>query len=123
MVDKSVVELIHKYLFKLKLNGLNVSRAILYGSQVRGDFHEDSDIDLILISPEFENLCWSQEGLAWEVAQFLDWRIEPVLFGEHYFEEHDWHPLIDTVKREGIEICSEKPASVLPTPAGAGTVR
>jgi uncharacterized protein len=31
---------------------LNAEKIILYGSKARGDAHEDSDIDLLIISPE-----------------------------------------------------------------------
>jgi predicted nucleotidyltransferase len=76
----------------------------LYGSQARGTAREDSDIDLLLLSPDFDPLTAEQETRAWRTAFDIDWRIEPVLYGEKQYEENDWHPLILIAKREGIEI-------------------
>jgi predicted nucleotidyltransferase len=104
MVDQSVVELIQRLLRELRQASLPVSRAMLYGSHARGTASVESDIDVLLLSPAFDDATWEQEGLAWEIAQAIDWRIEPVLCGEVFYEKEDWHPLVDTVKREGFEI-------------------
>lgn len=37
----------------LKEQGLKVDKIILFGSQARGDAREDSDIDLLVVSPDF----------------------------------------------------------------------
>ena len=81
-----------------------MSRAILFGSCARGTPHPESDIDLLILSPDFEDLKWSQERLAWEVAKSIDWRLEPVLRRESTYDQNDWHPFIDVAKREGIEV-------------------
>lgn len=112
MVGESVTPVIQRYLERLAAAGLPISRAILFGSRARGAAPtDDSDIDVLLLSPAFDNLTWSQEALAWEIAQSLDWRIEPVLCGESWYEENDWHPLIDVAKHEGVEIPIRKEAS------------
>lgn len=104
MVDKSVIEIAQRYLRRLCASGLPVVRAILFGSRARGVATDESDIDILLLSPTFEKPTWRQEALAWEIACSIDWRIEPVLCGESTYEESDWHPLIAVAKQDGLEI-------------------
>lgn len=40
----------------LKEQGLKVDKIILFGSQARGDAGEDSDIDLLVVSPDFAKM-------------------------------------------------------------------
>jgi predicted nucleotidyltransferase len=102
VVDQRIIETVQEYVRRLRAGGLPVSRTILFGSRARGGGEEDSDIDLLLLSPAFEDLTWRQEGKAWKIAASVDWRLEPVLCGEALFEDNDWHPLIDVAKREGV---------------------
>lgn len=108
MVERKVVKTVKRYLQKLGEDGLPVSRAVLYGSQARGTAREDSDIDLLLLSQEFDPLTVEHETRAWRTAFDIDWRIEPVLYGEKEYEVNDWHPLILVAKQEGIEIRASK---------------
>ena len=43
--------------------GLHVEAVILFGSHARGTAHEDSDIDLAVISPDFEGLSMSRRQI------------------------------------------------------------
>ena len=115
MVDQSVIELVQQYLHQCRGAGLPVTRAILYGSYARGAQRPESAIDILLLSPAFEELTWDQETLAWKVARSVDWRIQPVLCGEVTYETNDWHPLLDLARHDGVEIRleSEAPASHL----------
>lgn len=39
-----------------KLKKINAERVIFFGSRAKGNFHKDSDFDLIVVSKKFENL-------------------------------------------------------------------
>jgi predicted nucleotidyltransferase len=55
MAKKKIIEII-RYLEKcLHEEGLKFSQIILFGSQVRGNAHEESDIDIVIISKDFRN--------------------------------------------------------------------
>ncbi|MHC1775572.1 MAG: nucleotidyltransferase domain-containing protein [Lentimicrobium sp.] len=55
-MDKTTTDEVIMYLReKLVLNGLNVDSIALFGSALSGNMHEDSDIDLIIISSDFRN--------------------------------------------------------------------
>lgn len=102
--DPAVTVVVRRFLSRLRSSGVCVDSAVLYGSQARGTAREDSDIDLLVPSPDFEELTSEECNRVWQIAKQVDWRIEPVLFGTMRYREDDWHPLIAVAKREGIEI-------------------
>jgi len=53
MVNEKVSEAVRFFERCLREKGLNVSKIILFGSQVKGKTTEDSDIDILIISEDF----------------------------------------------------------------------
>ena len=51
-----IKEVIEEYKQALRTLGINVERMILYGSYALGNQKEDSDIDLIIISEDFQKM-------------------------------------------------------------------
>jgi predicted nucleotidyltransferase len=55
-VDKNTVTDAIRFLEQRLINsGLNISKIILFGSQAREQANEDSDIDIVIISEDFED--------------------------------------------------------------------
>jgi predicted nucleotidyltransferase len=55
-MDKATINNVVLYLHKmLENNGLKDSRIALFGSALTGNMHENSDIDMIVVSKKFEN--------------------------------------------------------------------
>lgn len=48
-------QIIKRYTHELLKLGIHVEHVYLYGSQAKGIAHEGSDIDLVVISPDWEN--------------------------------------------------------------------
>ncbi|MBI4822910.1 MAG: nucleotidyltransferase domain-containing protein [Nitrospirae bacterium] len=48
--------IIKQYILKLKELNVRVERVLLYGSYAKGQAKEDSDIDLIIVSRDFERM-------------------------------------------------------------------
>ncbi|NSW83934.1 MAG: nucleotidyltransferase domain-containing protein [Syntrophothermus sp.] len=88
-MDKSNLE-IHKTIenFKKSLSkyGINVEKAFLYGSHAKGTAHQFSDIDLIVISPDFEGLNFKQrcEVLGRAIVEVME-PIEPLAYTPEEF--------------------------------------
>jgi predicted nucleotidyltransferase len=54
---KEIIEYVKNiYINRLKENGISVESVFFFGSRARGDYLEDSDIDLLIVSPNFKNM-------------------------------------------------------------------
>lgn len=51
-----IKEIIEEYKQALHVLGINVERVILYGSYAKGNQREDSDIDLAVVSADFQTM-------------------------------------------------------------------
>lgn len=81
MDKKAVLDIIFRFRKAIEARGINVNKLILYGSYARGDYHEGSDIDLILISDDFTNHdYWSRIDLLSEAIYDVFAPIEVVGF-------------------------------------------
>ncbi|MBQ0059153.1 MAG: nucleotidyltransferase domain-containing protein [Lachnospiraceae bacterium] len=84
----------------------DLKSVILYGSCVRGDYTEDSDIDLALItrcSREEANQYW--DGLSWISADLASRFLTVTNFilcpADEYEEKKAWYPLYKNIASEG----------------------
>ncbi len=54
MVSKeTAINIARSFVNECRLNGLNFYKVLLFGSFAKGDIHESSDIDLLVISDQF----------------------------------------------------------------------
>jgi len=104
MVKKSVIEMIKKYLHLLKTEGLIIDKAFLYGSYVRNEENDTSDIDLLLVSSKINASDDDQIGKIWALTRKVNSKIEPYLVSSYKYQHDDISPIIQLVKQEGIEI-------------------
>jgi hypothetical protein len=82
MVEEAVVGSIMKYLASRRGFGIHASKAVLFGSFARGDASDLSDIDLVVIAPQFDGpRDVSLVKSLWR-ATVCDNRIEPLPCGE-----------------------------------------
>lgn len=51
-----ITDLIARYCTQLETMGIHVDQAILFGSHARGEAKEGSDIDILIVSADFEYL-------------------------------------------------------------------
>ncbi|OPX30447.1 MAG: hypothetical protein B1H08_01750 [Candidatus Omnitrophica bacterium 4484_171] len=104
--NKKELEKIKKILLKYKSllenHGFPVKKMILYGSYARGKFKKYSDIDVCIISNILSERRDYYESYLWKKVLEVDPRIEPV--GYHPKEFKDIDPLVNEIKKEGIEI-------------------
>ena len=105
MVERTILSVIQNYLDLIRQADIHVSRAILYGSHARGEAHPDSDIDILVIAPEFdESYDKKRVDLLWELRARSDSRIEPIPVGERQWQDDDASAIIEIARREGEEI-------------------
>lgn len=106
MVAKNTTKIIKKYIDTLKKSGIEISKVFLFGSFAYGKPDKDSDIDLLIVSPQFDNTTDDDEFLAklWLATEIVDFSIEPIGIGERFFCSGKFSPLLDLIKNKGVEI-------------------
>lgn len=105
MVDKAVIASVKRYLSALPAYGIHPRRAVLYGSFARGDTHEWSDIDLVVIAPEFgRDRSIGLRQQLWHAKSKWDHRIEPIGCGVEEWENNQSRIILEIAKREGVVI-------------------
>ncbi len=90
-----------------RLLGNDLSKVILYGSYARGDYHDNSDVDviaLVKISPEeIEKIEESVFDLAFDIEMEHGIHISPIIKNEVQFEYWvDVLPFYRNVRNEGV---------------------
>lgn len=104
MVDKKIIKISQAYLRELVSKGIEISHAFLYGSHSKGTAADDSDIDLLIVSPLFDKEVDVYLPKIWLSEIRTKNRIEPYLVGQKRFLEDDMSPLIQIVRKEGLAI-------------------
>lgn len=105
MVAAAIQQVVRDYLHAAADAGIPARRAVLFGSQARGDAHELSDIDLVILSSALEPPR-SHELIAalWRLRIHTDSRIEPIACGEKEWETDDSRIILEIARREGVMI-------------------
>lgn len=104
MVKESIINIIQEYVSDLKKNSINLSKVLLYGSYANGTENADSDIDLMLVAPEFDEDRDKYLGIIWKLTAKSNYKIEPYPVGLQRFVNDKISPVIQIAKRNGIEI-------------------
>ncbi|MGC9397161.1 MAG: nucleotidyltransferase domain-containing protein [Anaerolineae bacterium] len=90
MVEPAITRVVQDYLRTVRQAGVLARYAVLFGSHVRGDPRPDSDIDLLVVAPEFdEPYDRHQVDLLWALRAVTDSRIEPIGVGERRWRDDD----------------------------------
>ena len=101
MAKREVVDILREYIYVLRSEGIIVYKAYLYGSYLSNTATDDSDIDVMIVT-ETENDQLT--GKIWSLTRKVNSRIEPYPVGKKRFHRNEDSPLIDLVKRTGLEI-------------------
>ena len=105
MADGSVIDVVRDYLAAVRQAGIHARKAVVFGSHARGLADQDSDIDLLVIAPEFDGKRdRSLTRLLWRLRARTDSRIEPLGVGVRQWEEDDASPVIAVARQEGFEV-------------------
>jgi len=99
-----VIKKIRQYLNELRKHNITVEKAYLYGSyaNAKGNYHEFSDIDIAIISKDFEGRWFADRDRIVPLRRHIDVRIEPMPYRPEDFTDSD--PLAVEVIATGEEI-------------------
>ncbi len=105
MVAESIQQIVRRYLREAARAGIPTHKAVIFGSQAKGQAHGTSDIDLVVLSPALEPPR-SHDLIAtlWRLRIQTDSRIEPVPCGVKEWESDDSRAILEIARREGTVI-------------------
>lgn len=95
-IDEDILKNINKYVNEIKKQ-YNITSIILFGSYAKGTENENSDIDIAVISDDFDDIydCMAiLMGMTWDI----DARIEP-----HPIKKKDFDEISDYFIKEIID--------------------
>ncbi len=87
---------------KLK-SKLDVEKIIIFGSYAKGNFTQDSDIDVCIIANNIQN-NFAATMKAASTAALVDVRIEPVVFSKEDYLYYAQFGLLREIKSTGVEL-------------------
>lgn len=100
MDKKDAIDIANRYANAVK-SKYDYIKIILFGSYAKGNFNEDSDIDIAVILKDYNNLMEIQLDLM-RLRRNIDSRIEPHPFRENDFEITN--PIVNEIVKYGQEI-------------------
>jgi predicted nucleotidyltransferase len=102
MADEAIVKSIQNYLRVVAQKGIPVKFGVLFGSYAAGKAHQWSDIDLLVVSPLYDNHCTNDDWTdLWVLAARTDYRIEPIPVGEILYMKNKDIMILEIARREG----------------------
>jgi predicted nucleotidyltransferase len=116
VADSTIIDAIKRYLAALPTVGIHASKAVLFGSFAKGRGDPDSDIDLVVIAPEFDarrDIDMVKD--LWHATLSADIRIEPIPCGEKEWESGNGRPILEIARREGVVIEADGQGAEQPT--------
>lgn len=88
MLSEDVLRVAKEFQVALKDAGIEADFVVVFGSQVTGKAHEWSDIDLLVVSSQFDGMSdRSRVNQLWRLTAQVDSRIEPFPCGAKQWRE------------------------------------
>ncbi len=100
--DRLIMEIVQKYVEKICEN-YKIEAIILFGSYAKGTNNESSDIDIAIITDDFENDIIDEELNLMRLRRKIDTRIEPHLIRSEDYKKAST-PFIKEVIDTGIKV-------------------
>lgn len=107
-MPQTIQTLLIKYLQEIrKIYGTYLKKVILYGSYARGDYNDQSDIDIMLLvdltAAEMDAYADQLSELGFEYNVDYDIWMMPVVKNKQHFEKWaEAYPFYSNVQREGV---------------------
>ena len=87
---------------ELLIHGIRVEAIVLYGSYVTGTPNEDSDIDVAIISPDFEGVpMWRRQEMIADLTMKRDRRLAPIGYPSSEYHNPGRHSFLREIVRTG----------------------
>jgi uncharacterized protein len=91
--------------FKNRIKKLGNFKVVLFGSRARGDYHDGSDFDVIVISEKFKDIKWNKRPFEISLEWKENYPLEVLCYTpSEYSKIKKSSFVIKEAEKEGIEI-------------------
>jgi len=104
MVEKEILVKLRAFQAAIEKAGVRVEKIILFGSRAAGACHEDSDIDVAVVSPDFGKDRFEEGVRLFQIASKIDPRIEPIPISTESYKNDTWVPLVYEIREKGVAV-------------------
>jgi predicted nucleotidyltransferase len=102
---QQIKRLVSQYIRNLEKLGISIEKVIVFGSQAKGTFNKDSDIDIAIISEDFEKMgLWDRAKYLGRAARNIPYPIEALGFSPSQLKKVEQGTILDEITRSGIEV-------------------
>ena len=101
-VPDEIMIIVRRYITELVESNVHLKSAILFGSYATGNYREFSDIDVALISDDFQGVRFFDKQRIMKPTLAIDHRIDPLPFRTKDFKENNL--LVKEILETGIRI-------------------
>ena len=107
-LEPATLAIIHEFKLALELHfGERLRAVVLYGSYARGDYHDESDVDVMvtLRDEQLDSIAevWNLSDLQVDFLDRYGKIISPLVVPHHQYE-HSFGPIYQNARQEGILI-------------------
>lgn len=101
-IPNKIQRIISDYLSALRAHGFQIQDAILFGSYAKGNANQWSDIDLALVSNEFEGVRFTDKNKIRKITISISSDLEILPFNPKDFTRQD--PLVREILDTGVRV-------------------
>ena len=101
-IPDKIIEIIKDFVKQAEFHNVTIQKAVLFGSYAKGTNHEWSDIDLAVVSEDFEGIRINDSQLLFEPIIQTSVDIEPHTYRPEDFNEED--PFVKEILKHGVRI-------------------
>lgn len=101
-ISNEVKSIVDEFIRQLEDNNIQIKKAILFGSQISGSADEWSDIDIALISDNFEGVRYKDKGKIRKITLSVSSLLSPLPYSTQDFSEMD--PFLEHIIATGVAL-------------------
>lgn len=106
-IPDKISSIIERFLEELKKNNIHIEQAVLFGSYAQGTFTTWSDIDLALVSSDFEGDRFKDRDKIRRIKLKISSDLEPIPYPPNEFTPDD--PFVKQILKTGINVMRNVP--------------
>lgn len=101
-VPDSIMNILRKYVTELEKDNIHLKAVVLFGSYAKGKYEEFSDIDVALVSDDFQGVRFLDRRRITKPTLATDYRIDPLPYRSEDFNEEDL--FVKEILKTGVRI-------------------